>query len=320
MIFDCYSNMNKFVIALALVAAVAFAEEIAVSTKMIREINNKQSLWKAAHNSITRMPKSQARRLLGVDFENIHSYAWRKAEFTAAQIAAAPETFDSRTQWPQCSTMKDIRNQKHCGSCWAFGAVESMSDRICVHNGEVVRLSAEDMNSCSKSTFSSCGSCNGGQPGCAWTYWVNTGVVSEDCYPYTAGNDSSMITPECKYKCTGNTALNWDQDKRKGAKSYTIVGEENMKTELATNGPFEVAFQVYADFMSYSGGIYTHTSGSYEGGHAVKLIGYGEENGVKFWTCANSWDTDWGEDGYFRIRRGNNECSIESQAWGGIPA
>ena len=52
--------MNKLVIALALIAAVAFAEEIAVSTKMIREINQRQKLWRAAHNHITRLPKSQA--------------------------------------------------------------------------------------------------------------------------------------------------------------------------------------------------------------------------------------------------------------------
>jgi len=71
--------------------------------------------------------------------------------------------------------------------------------------------------------------------------------------------------------------------------------------------------------MSYSSGIYHHTSGGFEGGHAVKLIGYGEENGEKYWTCANSWDYDWGEEGYFRIRRGNNECDIESQGCGGIP-
>jgi len=313
--------MNKLVIALGLVAAVALAEEIAVSTKTIRQINAAQNLWKAAHNRITRMPKSQARRLLGVDMENLHSYNWRVQEFSLAQIAAAPEEFDARTQWPNCDSMKEIRDQRHCGSCWAFGAVESMSDRTCIKHGQNIRLSAEDMNSCGKSTFARCGSCQGGQPGCAWTYWVNTGVVTEDCYPYSAGTDpSSLVTPECKKKCTGNTALDWNTDKHKGAKHYTIVGEENMKTELSSNGPFEVAFQVYADFMSYSSGIYYHQTGAYEGGHAVKLVGYGTENGTKYWLCANSWNTDWGEKGFFRIKRGNDECGIEGQAWGGIAA
>ena len=279
-----------------------------------------QSSWKAAHNPITQMPRSEARKLLGVNMEKLRPYTMYQQTFTPEQIAAAPESFDSRTQWSQCPTIREIRDQKHCGSCWAFGAVEAMSDRICIHTQEIVRLSAEDMNSCSRSTFTSCGSCNGGQPGCAWQYWVKTGVVSEDCYPYTAGNDTSkIVTPECKKRCTASTTLSWDSDKHKGKSNYALIGEEKMKTEVATNGPFEVAFTVYADFMSYSSGIYHHVTGSYEGGHAVKLIGYGTENGEKYWICANSWDTTWGEKGFFRIRRGTNECNIEHQAWGGIP-
>jgi len=310
--------MNKIAFVVAVIAAVALAEEIAVSTSMIREINQKQNSWKAAHNHVTRMPKSQARRLLGVDMENLHAYSWRIQEFTDAEKAAAPATFDAREKWSNCASIKEIRDQRQCGSCWAFGAAEAMSDRICIHKNQPIRLSTEDINSCSHSTWSSCGSCQGGQPGCAWTYWVNVGVVTDECYPYTAGKDSSMSTPECKKKCTGNGA-DWNADKHKGQKTYSLYGEESMKTELATNGPFEVAFTVYADFMSYQSGVYHHTSGGYEGGHAVKLIGYGEENGEKYWTCANSWNTDWGENGFFRIRRGNNECNIESQVWAGMP-
>jgi cathepsin B len=304
--------MNKLVIALALVAAVAFAEEIAVSTKMIRDINTHQKMWRAAHNRITRMPKSQARALLGVNFDKLPRYPSKS--FTAAEIANAPDEFDSRQQWPSCSTMQMIRDQKQCGSCWAFGAAEAMSDRICVSTGSSVTLSPEDILSCSD-----CGSCEGGYPSCAWEYWVSTGVVSDDCYPYTAGVDPS-ITPDCAYQCTGNPSIDWNSDKHKGAKTYTVSGEENMKTELSTNGPFEVAFQVYADFMSYAGGVYSHQYGGYEGGHAVKLLGYGVENGINYWLCANSWNTDWGENGYFRILRGSNECGIESQAWAGISA
>jgi len=316
--------MNKLIIALALIAAVAFAERIAVSTKTIREVNQRQNLWKAEHNHITRMPKSQARRLLGVDMEDIHAYTWRIKEYTPEEVAAAPESFDSRQAWADCPTIRDIRNQKHCGSCWAFGAVEAMSDRLCVHGKEKnISLSAEDMLSCSKTGTifkSSCGNCRqGGQPGCAWSYYNKEGVVSEDCYPYTAGQDDTLDTPECVKTCPGNPALNYEEDKRKGEKPYTIVGPAQMKTEVATNGPFEVAFQVYEDFMSYKSGIYKKTSGAYEGGHAVKLIGYGEEAGVPYWICANSWDVTWGEKGFFRILRGQNECGIENQAWAGLP-
>nr|1SP4_A Chain A, Cathepsin B [Bos taurus] len=45
-----------------------------------------------------------------------------------------PESFDAREQWPNCPTIKEIRDQGSCGSCWAFGAVEAISDRICIHS------------------------------------------------------------------------------------------------------------------------------------------------------------------------------------------
>jgi len=48
---------------------------------------------------------------------------------------------------------------------------------------------------------------------------------------------------------------------------------------LVTNGPVTAAFTVYEDFVAYKSGVYKHTTGSALGGHAVKILGYGTENG-----------------------------------------
>ena len=77
--------------------------------------------------------------------------------------------------------------------------------------------------------------------------------------------------------------------------------------------------------MLFQGGIYHHTGledkfNPWEiTNHVVLIVGYGEEQGTKYWIVKNSWGPEWGEEGFFRIRRGNDECSMESMAVGIFP-
>lgn len=91
-----------------------------------------------------------------------------------------------------------------------------------------------------------------------------------------------------------------------------------MMKELVENGPFEIAISVYEDFLTYKSGVYFQQTGSFLGGHAIRILGYGEEDGVKYWLCANSWNEEWGDQGYIKIRRGTDECGIESEGVGGL--
>lgn len=104
--------------------------------------------------------------------------------------------------------------------------------------------------------------------------------------------------------------------------------EELMRLALVHGGPVAVGFEVYPDFQMYQGGVYRHTGvhrslnlGSpfdpFElTNHAVLVTGYGvdKETGLKYWSVKNSWGSGWGENGYFRILRGTDECGIESLA------
>ncbi|KIH57300.1 papain family cysteine protease [Ancylostoma duodenale] len=104
-----------------------------------------------------------------------------------------------------------------------------------------------------------------------------------------------------------------------GNSTYIIPKNQTIiMTEIMTHGPVVATYKVYEDFAYYKGGVYVHTAGEQKGAHAVRVIGWGEENSLPYWLVANSWNTDWGEKGYFRILRGSNHCDIENQMIAGM--
>merc|ERR1740117_64287 len=96
-------------------------------------------------------------------------------------------------------------------------------------------------------------------------------------------------------------------------------GEVEIQQMIMSGGPVETAFTVYTDFEDYESGVYQHITGSKAGGHAVKMVGWGLDDGVKYWKIANSWNPYWGEEGHFRMLRGTNECGIEASAIASSP-
>ncbi|MBL2462909.1 peptidase C1, partial [Klebsiella pneumoniae] len=81
----------------------------------------------------------------------------------------------------------------------------------------------------------------------------------------------------------------------------TYSNPASIQAEIVATGPIEAAFTVYQDFMSYTSGVYIHTWGSQLGGHAVKMLGWGVSGSQNYWICANSWNTNWGMQGFFWI-------------------
>lgn len=226
--------------------------------------------------------------------------------FESSDLSDLPKEFDSRKEWPNC--IHKIRNQKHCGSCWAFGATEVLSDRFCIatNQSENIVLSPQDLVECD---FTNHG-CNGGNLFLAWTYLKFFGVVEDNCKPYVSGDGH---VPGCRKQCESK-----DGDyKKHHSKTIGIVKktEEGIKKEIQKFGPVEAGFIVYEDFLTYKSGIYEHKSGNMLGGHAIKIVGWGEENGTRYWLCANSWSEEWGENGYFRIKIG--EGHMESNVVAG---
>jgi len=265
-----------------------------------------------------------------------------------AQVAI-PDEFDWRTdsRAASCPSVSEIRDQANCGSCWAFGSVEAMSDRICIASGGATKshLSAQDVASCDK--LGDMG-CNGGVPSTVYTYYATSGIVTGGNYgdksmcwsyqlaPCAHHTDSSKYPacpdsvrmPSCARSCEDNSQIDWKSDKVKGSAGYSVcqqgIGNDcptSMMQEIYQNGPITAQFFVHESFTSYKSGVY-ESNGITDpmlGGHAIKIIGYGTEDGTPYWLVANSWNEDWGMDGYFKIVRGKNEGQIENAVINGGP-
>jgi cathepsin B len=128
-------------------------------------------------------------------------------------------------------------------------------------------------------------------------------------------------TPKCVNQCTNPSyKTDFKADKHFGKNSYSVKrNEDQIRLEIYKNGPVEAAFTVYEDFVQYKSGVYQHVTGKALGGHAIKIFGYGVESGTKYWLVANSWNSDWGDNGTFKILRGSDHLGIESQISAGIP-
>jgi len=262
---------------------------------------------------------------------------------TTVSSVEIPEHFDSETNWPECAkVIGDIRDQSNCGCCWAFAAASAASDRLCIATkGKVeLPLSANDVCFCASED-----GCGGGDITSPWDF-IKSGAVTggqfngtgpfgsgfcndwsfPHCHhhgpqrsdPYPAEGQPgcpSQKSAQCPSKCdsaASNAHKDFATDKYGfEGEVLQVSGADQIAQTIMQGGPVETAFTVYGDFANYTSGIYEHKSGSELGGHAVRIVGFGTENGKKYWKVANSWNPFWGEKGYFRIIRGTNNCGIE---------
>ncbi|XP_022932733.1 cathepsin B-like protease 2 [Cucurbita moschata] len=294
---------------------------------IVRHVNeHPHAGWKAAMNpSFSNYSVSQFKHILGVK-QTPEKDLKSTPVLSHPKSLKLPKSFDAREAWPQCITIGTILDQGHCGSCWAFAAVESLSDRFCIHYNMNISLSVNDLLACCG--FMCGDGCDGGYPISAWRYFVRHGVVTEECDPYFdtdgcshPGCEPAYSTPKCVRHCVDKNQI-WRKSKHYGVNAYRIKKDPyDIMAEVYKNGPVEVDFTVYEDFAHYKSGVYKHIIGDELGGHAVKLIGWGtSDDGEDYWLLANQWNTGWGDDGYFKIRRGTNECGIEEDVVAGLPS
>ena len=146
----------------------------------------------------------------------------------------------------------------------------------------------------------------------AFTWLVKNGMETEEDYPYT-GVKGTCKADKTKYidmKVTGYKKLG------QSSSTWSPVDEDEIKEFLYETGPLAVALN--ADILqTYTGGVIDVSSSKCPASginHAVTMVGYGYDDTVNkdYWIIKNSWGENWGEDGYFRIKRGSGTCGINN--------
>lgn len=273
--------------------------------------------WTAEENRFTGMSQAELQNYLGFEpGPNEMSLQEREKRavqnfqaFTAIPAGARafgyPTAFDNRNIEGR-NYITAIRDQASCGSCVAFGTIATVEGTLRRQLNDpdfAIDLSEAHLFYChAKGENRNCG--NGWWPERAFEHFRVNGVTAESYYPYTAGDQNC------------NLAAGWNNNLTKITAWRKLDTHAAMKEWLAARGPLEACFTVYQDFFSYSGGVYRHSWGQVVGGHCVSVVGYDDVGG--YWIIKNSWGTDRGEGGYFKIAYGQVGIDAEMRAVDGI--
>jgi cathepsin X len=146
-------------------------------------------------------------------------------------------------------------------------------------------------------------------------------VTDETCSIYRArGHDNgAKCSQQIMCENCSPTEGCWNQDNYKvyHTDQYgKVKGEEAMMQEIYQRGPIACGIAVPAALENYTSGIFEDKTGDTNIVHDISVVGFGVEDGTKYWTVRNSWGTHFGEQGFFRVVRGVNNLAIETDcAW-----
>jgi cathepsin C len=252
-------------------------------------------------------------------------------------VSDLPKQLDWRNKDGQ-NYITPVVNQGSCGSCYAVAVTDMIQTRarIMTKNRVKPKLSVQKVLSCSEYSQG----CKGGFPFLVGKYAQDFGMAPQKNQPYVGQRD---------VKCKKPTAY----ATKTRSKNYHYIGgyygacnHKKMQKELHDNGPIVVGFNTEAGLWHYDTGVYEEHSamsfiqenegkkqpwgGPWTGKrlhnhwekttHAVLVVGYGENKDQgKYWIVKNSWGPNWGEKGYFRIKRGVDSCAFESMSVAATP-
>ena len=197
-----------------------------------------------------------------------------------------PESLD----WREKNAVTNVKDQGHCGGCWAFSTTGSVEGVVAINTGNLFNVSEQQLIDCS--TQEGNHGCGGGIMEKGFQYIIdNNGICSEEDYPYQA---TDGICQDCEPII---------QIEKYGD---IYPRNENILKRAVAQQPVSIAIQAnLTSFRFYSKGVYSDPNCGTQLDHGVLLVGYGtdEDSGLDYWLMKNSWGPYWGENGYMRMVR-----------------
>ncbi|XP_068117866.1 cathepsin W-like [Hyperolius riggenbachi] len=207
-------------------------------------------------------------------------------------VEATPE--HPTCDWRKAGVISQVKHQGECGSCWAFASVGNIEAQWAIF-GHPYNFSVQQILDC--------GPCDAGcKGGYAWDAFITvmqeSGLVTEQDYPYI-GVRKSCISSQFR-------KIGW-------ITNFVMLprDEEAMKSYISNNGTITACMNSTV-LKHYQRNVIHPAIKNCKPGidHMVLLVGYSKDKNKPYWIAKNSWGTDWGERGYFRISRGGNVCGI----------